>query len=473
MNSNINRGAESLQDLLDRQPNLVDYFYNDVRSPHFSSSGSGHLPAAFTNWRDEQRGWGETAVLFDQTFHMPVLNVRGPDAARLIERLSVATMSNFTTDRAKQFIAVTPRGHSIGDSIIYRHAEDHFELISGKPALNWVAFNAETGGFNVSVEWDLSSNQNKSGRRNKFRFQLDGPNAGEIFASVLGGKTPELGFFRTTHVTIKGQDVLVLRHGMAGHAGVELSGPYEAYEAIRDALLEAGAPYDMRRVGNLAYFSTPLSNAWPAYPVPGIYTGDELTAYRRWLSADDWEARSEIGGSFISSNIEDYYVDPYDLGYGRVVKFDHDFIGREALESISEEKRRTKRMLVWNHDDVQKVYASQLGDGPRYKSLDFPIGNYAWKQFDELRNVKTGEFAGVSAHCGYVAPDKQVLSIAFLQGASADPGTEVVLTWGEPNGGSRKPQVERHEQTTIRATVVEAPYSRDVQEQIRSAVHSR
>lgn len=468
--TNPKHGGESLQDLIDRVPNLADYFYNDVRSPHFSSSGSGHLPVAFTNWRDEQRSWAETVAFMDQTFHMPVLNVRGRDAARLIERLNVATMSNFTTDRAKQFIAVTPRGHSIGDSIIYRHAEDHFELISGKPALNWVAFHAETGGYDVSVEWDLSSNQNASGRRNKYRFQIDGPNAGEVFAAAIDGKVPELGFFRTTHVKIKGHDVLVLRHGMAGHKGVELSGPYEAYEEIRAALLEAGEPYGMRRVGNLAYFSTPLSNAWPAYPVPGIYTGDELLDYRRWLSASDWEAKSEIGGSFVSQNIEDYYVTPFDLGYGRVVKFDHDFIGREALANIPEEQRRTKRMLVWNHEDLQRVYASQLGDGPRYKSIEFPIGNYSWKQFDEVRNAKTGEFAGISAHNGYVAPDKQVLSIALLHGANATPGTEVVLTWGEPNGGSRKPQVERHEQTTIRATVVEAPYSRVVQQELRSAV---
>ena len=33
-----------------------------------------------------------------------------------------------------------------------------------------------------------------------------------------------------------------------------------------------------------------------------------------------------------SDNIEDYYLSPWDLGYDFYVKFDHDFIGREALE---------------------------------------------------------------------------------------------------------------------------------------------
>ena len=45
-----------------------------------------------------------------------------------------------------------------------------------------------------------------------------------------------------------------------------------------------------------------------------------------WLSADGWEAQTQIAGSFFSSNIEDYYVTPADLGYDKILNFDHDFI---------------------------------------------------------------------------------------------------------------------------------------------------
>jgi hypothetical protein len=38
-------------------------------------------------------------------------------------------------------------------------------------------------------------------------------------------------------------------------------------------------------------------------------------------------------------------------------------------------------------------------------------------------------------------------------------GTEVTLVWGEENGGSAKPVVERHRQVEIRATVSPCPYS--------------
>ena len=45
-----------------------------------------------------------------------------------------------------------------------------------------------------------------------------------------------------------------------------------------------------------------------------------------------YEAKASIGGSFVSANIEDYYLTPWELGYGLFVKFDHEFVGRAALE---------------------------------------------------------------------------------------------------------------------------------------------
>ena len=62
-----------------------------------------------------------------------------------------------------------------------------------------------------------------------------------------------------------------------------------------------------------------------------------MKAYREWLPANSYEATGSIGGSFVSDNIEDYYSTPYELGYGPFVKFDHDFIGREALEKMAEQ----------------------------------------------------------------------------------------------------------------------------------------
>ncbi len=467
--------GENLQQLIDRTPNLVDYFYNEAVAPHFSRAGvaktGAFIPPAFTNWRDEQRAWYETAALLHQSHHMPELFVEGRDALRLLERLGINSVANWTVDRAKQFVACSPRGHIIGDCVAYRLGEQKFELISGMPVIDWVHYNAETGNYDVKVIKDEPTNINPTGRIN-FRFQLEGPNARKIFDKVVEGRMPEIKFFHTARVKIRGIDVLVLRHGMAGHTGVELSGAYAHEKTVRDAILEAGKEFGIVPVGTMAYFSTQFSDAWMPYPVAGIFTGEELRGFREWLSATGWEANTEIGGSFRSPNIEDYYVTPYDLGYESIMKFDHDFIGRKALEKLPVEKRRTKRALVWNREDVARVFASQFGPGPRYKSIELPITNYSWNQFDEVRNP-AGALVGLSCHAGYLNPEGELISHATMNNGHAEIGSEVLVTWGEPGGGSRKRHVERHEQTQIRATISPAPYSASVQRLMRSSAGAK
>lgn len=465
-------GGKSLQNLIDEKKDLVGYFYNETLAPHYRARTgltAAFIPPEFTNWRDEQRAWRETAILFDQSHHMPEMLLKGSDAFRLLERIGINSLANFTTDRAKQLIGCTPRGHVIGDCVVYRLEEQTFELISSMPLLNWVQYNAEKGGYDVTIERDDPTPYNPTGRRWFYRFQLEGPNAGKIFHDAVEGGAPEIPFFRTAKVKIGGCEVLVLRHGMAGHLGAELSGPYDEMAKVRSALLDAGKKYGLKQGGTKTYFSTIFEFGWMPYPLPGIYTGEELRDYREWLSGNGWEANAQLGGSFLSDNIEDYYVTPWHLGYGHILKFDHDFIGRAALEALPESKRRKRVTLVWNREDVTKIFASQLGDGPRYKALDFPVAYYGWPQFDEVRTID-GSLVGHSCHCGYSANEGEMLSLAMLDASQAEPGTEVVLVWGEPGGGSRKPHVERHEQLKVRATVASVPYAQSVQKLKRAAI---
>jgi len=263
--------------------------------------------------------------------------------------------------------------------------------------------------------------------------------------------------------------VLVLRHGMAGHAGAEISGPYADMEKVRDRILTCGARHGLLQAGTRAYYSTPLEDGWIPYPLPGIYTGEELRAYREWLPADSWEANAQLGGSLYCDNIEDYYTTPWCLGYERLVKFDHDFIGREALEQSAKSPRRTKRTLQWNAQDVAKVFASQFEEGPTYKAIEMPTAYFGWPQADEVRS-QDGQLIGMSQYCGYNVNERTMLSLVAIKEEYAAIGTEVVLTWGEVNGGSRKPHVERHVQTKIRAIVSPVPYSKVAQERLRAVI---
>src|SRR5690606_7645058 len=117
---------------------------------------------------------------------------------------------------------------------------------------------------------------------------------------------------------------------------------------------------------------------WIPSPLPAVYTGDALKAYREWLPANSYEATGSLGGSFVSPRIEDYYLTPYELGYGSFVKFDHDFIGREALEKRAKQgNHRRKVTFEWNGEDLGRILASLCDrDQLPFKFFDLPIANY-------------------------------------------------------------------------------------------------
>jgi glycine cleavage system aminomethyltransferase T len=277
---------------------------------------------------------------------------------------------------------------------------------------------------------------------------------------AMGGNVPDLKFFNMADVQIAGKTVGALRHGMAGQPGYELYGPWDDYQAVHSALVEAGKEFGMRLSGGRAYSSNTLESAWIPSPLPAVYSGDKMKAYREWLGENSYEAKASLGGSFYSDNIEDYYLTPWDLGYGIIVKFDHDFIGREALEKMKAEgPKRQKVTLVLNEEDLEsKVFASYLQkDGLPAKFMEFPSSVYSMHPFDKV--LVNGKKVGVSTWIGYSSNERKFLTLAILDNEFAEPGTEVTFVWGEEDGGSRKPTVEPHKQVEIRAMVAPAPYA--------------
>jgi vanillate/3-O-methylgallate O-demethylase len=463
---------KSLQDLIESVPNIVEHLFNDAVAPHARPNSSRTpVPLEFSNWCDEQRAWRETAVLFDQSHHMPELFLGGRDARRLLVRVGINSLANLAPGRAKQLVGCNPRGQLIGDCVLHDLGGEMFELISSMPLLNWVHFLAESEAYDVTIERDNNTADNPAGTRRQFRFGMDGPYAGQIFAEVVRGVAPDLPFFCTAKVDIAGCEVLALRHGMAGHKGVELSGPYEMGTVVRDAILAAGERYGIRRGGSRTYFSASIESGWIGYPLPAIYTGDDMAAFRRWLPADGWEANFQMGGSYVAPNVEDYYLTAYDMGYGNIIKYDHDFIGREALESLSgpSPSGKTKVTLIWNNEDVANIFDSLLGQDLPYKYIERPVADYALAQADEVL-AADGRHIGYSTHCSYSTNERQQLSLAIVDRDFARPGTQVTLIWGEPNGGTRKLRVERHRQYPVRATVAPVPYAKAASDMKKVAI---
>ncbi len=453
----------SLSDAIAKAGNPVDMLRN-------SKIGMYVYPVVapeFTNWRDEQRAWRETAVLFDQTHHMDELIVEGPDAEAFLAHVGINGFGNFDLNRAKHFVPVTPAGHVIGDMIIFRERQDKFILVGRAPTANWTKFQAAIGSWKVRLIHDPRSDSRPDGERvlrTHYRFQIQGPDAPKIFEVMNGGPVPDIKFFHVDWIKIGSKDVQALRHGMSGAPGLEVWGPYKDKAYVQSVILESAekAGVNLVRCGSRAYSTNTLESGWIPSPLPGIYTGDGMMQeYRDYLGADAYEAVGSIGGSYVSDNIADYYVNPFELGYGFYIGWKKDdFIGKDALTKMKDGPNRKKVTFEWNKEDVLKVIASGFEDGTPFKWIDFPQPNYASSSADMV--MQGDKMVGMSMFNGYSFNERCMLSLGVVDD-SVQEGDVLTMKWGEPDD-TGKTSTEPHKQAEIRVRVSPTPYSREARE---------
>lgn len=419
------------------------------------------IQSEFTNWRDEQEAWRSSAVLFDQSFHMTDHTIEGPDTKKLLEDVAVNSMGNFRKDIAKQVVFCNAEGFYVADAIMFILEEDKVNIVNKPINRDWLQYHIDHGDYDVTSTTDDRALDNK-GRRLGYRFEVQGPNAWAILEKMNGGPIEDFKFFRMGYINVVGRKVRALRHGMAGAAGLELFGPFEDYDLIRDEIMKVGEPMGLKAAGSKTYATVAHESGWFPSPLPAVYSSDSTRHFREWLGANSFMANLSLGGSLVSDNVEDYYLTPYDLGYGHIVKFDHDFVGSEALKVKKDQPHKKKVTLRWGKEDVVRVFASMFNENDRFKFLDMPASHYATCPYDLVS--KGGKPVGLSHYPVYTSNVAGWISLALVDEEVGAPGTELSLTWGEPDGGTNKPAVERHVQTEISCSVELCPISVSAQE---------
>ena len=148
------------------------------------------VPAEFSNWRDEQVSWQETSALFDQSHHMTDLYIEGPDVIRLLSAISASTRSRTSAaGKAKQFVACN-HGRLRDrrrDPLLPRREPGQ----SRRPAVG-----AQLGPVprrDRRLRRDFSSatsepRSNPTGRRQIYRFQVQGPTALDVSRRRTAGR---------------------------------------------------------------------------------------------------------------------------------------------------------------------------------------------------------------------------------------------------------------------------------------------
>jgi len=395
----------------------------------------------YAGWAEEQTAWRETVSLADLSFHMSDAFIEGPDAVRLLSEVSANNVSAQAVDQAKQFVPVANDGNIISDGILARTGKESFVLSGVEAAQHWVDYHAKAGNYDVSIEIDPDMEYRQDSPR-LFRLQIQGPLALEVVAKAFGGPLPETKFFHSTPVSLLGAQFRALRHGMAGQPGYEFIGDFADHELVKDALLAAGAEFGIVHIGALAYSTNGVESGWIPSPTPAIYTDPALEGLRRSISLYSYEGQKPLYGSAFSERIEDFYVSPWELGYGRSIHFDHDFIGRDALAAAKETVRRKKVTLEFDPADAAAVIGAE--------------GFFNW--YPRMRIEHGGRAVGFTHSVSRIAPIGKVLALSIVDEGSAAPGTQVEVVWGE-HPGLGTPADADLGFPRIRATVQPAPYS--------------
>jgi len=396
----------------------------------------------YAGWKQEQAAWREGVAISDLSYHMSDTFLRGSGAAQLLSDVSANNIDTFAIGQAKQFIPVTAGGDIVTDGILLREGEESYVLSGVEAAQHWVTFHAERDGYDVEYVTDPDRSFASEAPR-LFRLQVQGPLALDVVHRAFGGPLPETKFFHSTPVELGGASFRALRHGMAGQPGYEFIGGYADHDRVKDALLTAGAASGIVHVGALAYATNGVESGWIPTPTPAIYTDPGLAEYRARISLYSYEGQNPLYGSFFSDDIADFYTSPWELGYGRSISFNHDFIGRDALRAAKDGSHRTKVTLEFDAHDVARVF----GDDPGYLN-----------DYGRHRIESDGALVGLTFQTINSDPEHKVLGLALVDQSVAEPGRAVEVVWGRHPGHGTAPDADLGF-PRLRATVRPAPYN--------------
>lgn len=275
---------------LKRTP-LYEVYKDQAKMVPFSG---WELPVQFSGIIAEHEAVRTRAGLFDVS-HMGEVEISGPDALDLVQKLTTNDASKLEPGKAQYSIMCYPNGGTVDDLLIYR-GEDSFLLVLNaanvEKDVEWIEKHASG---DVTVR-DVSSQM--------AQLALQGPLAERVLSRLTDADLSSIGFFRfRDDVKLAGTVAMVSRSGYTGEDGFEIYLNPEDAPHVWQEILEAG-----REEGVLPC---------------GLGARDTLR----------FEACLPLYGRELSPEIT-----PIEAGLGFAVKTEKgDFIGRDVLVEQKEE----------------------------------------------------------------------------------------------------------------------------------------
>ncbi|MDQ3538603.1 MAG: aminomethyltransferase family protein [Actinomycetota bacterium] len=333
---------------------------------------------------------------------MGEVDVKGPGAERLLNRLLVNEIRDMDPGRVRYSTICNPDGGIVDDVTVYKFHDEHFMVVtSSGPRLTtyrWIAEHAAgTGTYVTDVTATIAF------------LSVQGPKSREFLRTVVTeADLDDLRFFRFTTGRIDETEMVVSRSGYTGELGFELYVPADEAVGIWERLRADGKEFGLKPYGAQAMHTLRLEKALPLY-------GPDINQERT----------------------------PFHVGLDRWIRFDkRDFVGRDALLAVQDSGpeqrwvglRLDAKMAADPGDAVSSVgdvdaVREEIESGPRAGELE--------------DHVHPGERLGDVTTSQWCPTVEQHLAMAYLDTSHAWPGSRVVI---EHNG------------RPVTATVVPTPF---------------
>lgn len=414
------------------------------------------LPYQYTGYKDEILASKASAWIGLNLMMTPIYDVKGPDAVKFLNSICVNDFTTLGDKGLRHAVICNEKGQLLTDGVVIKIGENHFRTYWLNPPIDYLV---KASGMDIEGT-DISGQE--------YFIQISGEKSLEILEKACECDLHDIKFATHRMTKINGKDMRVIRLGMSGNLAYEVHGPMQEFEEVYQKIWEVAQSFGAKKLGFLTYCMNHTEGGFPNilvhYPMPLYESDPGLTEY---MNANPmlgmFHLNRRLRGS-VGDDLQSRFVTPYDLGWGFLVKFNHEFVGRKALEDIAKNPPRTVTTLEWNAEDIAAVYATQFqgkGVEPCERIDAEPLDMYY------IENLAANPFTGDGAiyrSDKVMADGKQVgistgrimsfyyntmISLAFIDPNYAVEGTELKLIWGTPG----TPQKE------IRVKVARYPYN--------------
>jgi len=359
-----------------------------------------------------------------------VYKVHGNDYLKLLTCCTVNTFRTFPIGKARHVIFCDNGGKVLVDGICIRTGEE-----------DYLAFNLVDPNFLNMQMGNPFKFECENLRENYAVIQLCGIHSLEVVEHVCRQDLHDLRFMYSCKAKIDGKAVRILRTGMAGTLAYEIHTTAADAPYVYQKLLDLDKKYGVQEIGRICYVNQHCEGS--------IFQLAEHYNIRFEMEGDKFI----LSGS-LPRECELQYHSPYDCGWGNLVRFDHDFMGKEALLAESQRHHNTAVHLIWNKEDILKVQAAVMDPEKRVDYMDM-VGDYDFKNncsTIHMDAVYDGEkLIGASSDRMLSAKTREMISICTIDEDYAVEGKAVEVLWGNPGTC----------QMRIRAKVTLFPYIKE------------